>query len=712
MSRLFTATSMQIDAIQIIRDYINANLVICSSSTIGTVKDFLSRDLFESYLQIPLYIRGPMELSAQVYFDKGPYESTSKKNKSKCLCYLVRHTTSCLLSEPHPTFSLPDVYLPLPMLPIVHCVDLQPILTVDADEGGKRKIRETGSRYVVQDVPFSTTNSSHLRTAVNKVKNVLKASLNDVIGVDMPIRQHQILQVVAEQILSEIQEDSYPTLKREMIESFLLYIKDLKKYGIDDKHQRSHIVDLLASILPMDTIAYKHSQLKALLEVGDKLVDRARCKRKQFRDITQIEREAKETALMIHTEKTITSTCSSAAMAAIGTVTMTIVDDELDDGNRVDTTEEAPESSDSEQSTESTTEDTKEQSKTPIAVNAYIRRKQRRRKHVNPYKNMFFSNERKDRKDKIEQGVVTDFTHNCSMFCRLDTGLHNQRKLIENKDDNTTSYHSLLVRCMSNEDAYPLFLQSRQYSDWQIKHTSSHFSDGKEIFVTPTIKLSSFLSRICPCVVDATMQSCANVPIVDFNNLLKAFCHFLDSKSAKLSKERCAARGCTECSNNVLRESCKTITTLMKSCLCPKTSYPQISSQPRDIGTEEEAENANIESANEQLRYTKEEARLGGAIESSKRSKIMPQLNTIKGSDYSGHFSIHSNACCTGKCHNCLGIATIFGEQCCTSIIDENENQMFDVWKFLPVPRGKIFQKEAGFVFYYCFIDITHVLEL
>jgi hypothetical protein len=103
---------------------------------------------------------------------------------------------------------------------------------------------------------------------------------------------------------------------------------------------------------------------------------------------------------------------------------------------------------------------------------------------------------------------------------------------------------------------------------------------------------------------------------------------------------------------------------------------------------------------------------LGGAIESSKRSKIMPQLNTIKGSDYSGHFSIHSNACCTGKCHNCLGIATIFGEHCCTSIIDENENQMFDVWKFLPVPRGKSFQKEAGFVFYCCFIDITHVLEL
>jgi len=116
MSHQFTATTTQIESIQIIREYISGCIVENPRAVIQkTVKELWSIEQFESYQQIPISIRGAMEFSAKIVFDKGSYESTSSKKKDKRLC------SDTGFSGTSPPFSLPDVYLPVLLLePIPH----------------------------------------------------------------------------------------------------------------------------------------------------------------------------------------------------------------------------------------------------------------------------------------------------------------------------------------------------------------------------------------------------------------------------------------------------------------------------------------------------------------------------------------------------------------------------------------------------------------
>jgi hypothetical protein len=89
MSHQFTATSTQIQAVQILRDYINRSLGESSNTIIDkAVKELWTLEQFESY---QVSIRNAMELTAQVYFDKGPYKSNSAKRKDRRLCSLMGH---------------------------------------------------------------------------------------------------------------------------------------------------------------------------------------------------------------------------------------------------------------------------------------------------------------------------------------------------------------------------------------------------------------------------------------------------------------------------------------------------------------------------------------------------------------------------------------------------------------------------------------------
>ena len=212
MAEDFSPNPLQIAAVAILRDCIEQlpkqhtdNPVLVAVNSIWTL------ELYSSYMTIPLRTRKAMESEAGISFDGGTFDGPTKKKAEKYIVILVQDSQAML---PHKKFLIPGTSIP-------------------------PQISGTKRRNTVDDVPYIDKNSGHLCHAVATLKHAVQSSLDSIVGSDMPRRQCQVLQATIDSIIGELEENSHSTIKRAMLVSCFEYIENLRKFGKDDKKQRS-----------------------------------------------------------------------------------------------------------------------------------------------------------------------------------------------------------------------------------------------------------------------------------------------------------------------------------------------------------------------------------------------------------------------------------------------------------------------------------------
>ena len=657
------------------------------------VKELWSVEDHTAYMSIPLQHRNHIEFIAGISICGAMFDGSKSKKKDK--------TLSFILGASFPDSTCTGRVLPQYLPPFVVSAP-QPAFT-------------RPSSYTVEDKKF--LDKVYLQKHIDKVAEDLQHSLNTHLGINMPIRQEQVARAVIDNLFP--QEAQY--LEHQMFTAYIDYIDQFKEYGIDDKNQLNHIMLIAAAAFPPAYIAAKgQSKVFAKLCLGTKLGKKVMNRRAEFEGIVEKRRqELQNTSIISLSGCTgdimkgitgISNNTSNSSSSNSNRNTGHSLDDRVQTTNNINMTRDdrlaqsdnfAEYSSDSssESSSDAQRDDDsvniQDSTDTPIIAvigNAVKKRKIPVAKIPNPFFSLFKAFKRKKRLGYISYAIVREFCHNTPEYARLDTALLPNGKQIECPDTHQVTLHKLLVRQMSNMDAYEkLFLTSQLYKDWQDQNSYMQYVDGVNIRKYPSIGWRAFQTRVCPCVIDPPLRSCANVPQVNFQQALESLLFLENLKSSKDARDSC---DCVECKEQYLLKACKSIRIFEETCLCPAKVYEDLSSIPRDVGTQQDAEDANASYATTKSLERRDAASLSTVLMPIQRARIVGQYNKVVHTDFQGKFKISPRACGTGYCGDC-GYLNLIGNDMCRAVIESNSSSLIKVKRFADIPRGSGMQSEV-----------------
>lgn len=283
-------------------------------------------------------------------------------------------------------------------------------------------------------------------------------------------------------------------------------------------------------------------------------------------------------------------------------------------------------------------------------------------KRTNPYAIFFKSIKNTTRRDRIGGAVVEQFCHNTPAFAWLDTGNLHAKVLIRN-DDDTASYHHVLVKQMTTKEALPLFLASSGWKDYVAHHTYTYIKNNVQTERLPTMSLRLFQYLICPCVQSGKQRSCANALIVDLSNGMKALATALNHPTVKSKLEKCIREGCFLHQQQNAENAHRSVKDMQKFLFCQASEYADLTTTTA-VGElssvcDQEAENIEMVSSKLAEKGLQNQGR-GAEMKSRESRKTLRQPKAVRRFGYRGGFRTISHDCANFNCQKC-GLKRLFG---------------------------------------------------
>lgn len=552
------------------------------------------------------------------------------------------------------------------------------------------------SKYVKPKFYNKSEKTYNKKYVAIKSQALLKTVLEDVdqkVGLNQVDKAIQYVKDVMNKAITKISQTD-ETINNDfeiaITHAIFDFFSKMRKYGVEHELQKHHLNTIATACFPLDKLNNRPFRCWFAFTFGIGARKLRKCiERRELFD-TIVQQEIQSRALKEKNE-------SENSKIVIDNPNVFLIDKNEKEDLKTETLKNpepslsASSSSSSLASLNEDMEDPKNVQESSGGISHATKPKQEKRINIfNCIDGLFKPEDKKKRSDYIPYSWVRDWCHTDSRFASIDTNLRNASKLIFDPDTESTIFHDVRVKHMTAEKAYSeLFLNSEYYKTLRERHARKSSSNGITFMKKPTIGLSTFLDRVCPCCVEPTQRSCANVPIVELSNALKTAKFLLGLEIVKSAMDTC---NCMFCKHPLSSQSFNGISNLKKLLLCEERTHEDLSYRPRSSISREAAYTQNEELAAKKISCEKSQSK--GKLTNPHKPMRLPK--SIKHSDFMGSFRIEQYKCTHWSCRECGGVDSFFDLDNECKIWLCNDHLQVKVALYKTVPRGNGVQKELS----------------
>jgi hypothetical protein len=534
-----------------------------------------------------------------------------------------------------------------------HNDPLADVDVVDMDESTSAgALAKRSLVYTKKDKKYKHT---ALYTCGSLVQQDIEASLLLHVGRDKPTRTAQVLQHAYFRTMRKVAPGSKPEYEHGVVESIREYARGMNTHGVKDKQQLHHLRLLAASTINTTTMSTNAARFRKFFGFGKARANQAFEQRDAFDRIVARGDEALREAKARDTGIDVGNHVDGLASAGNANAARDVDDDgsSSEESDPSDDGSEAKSDTSSVVVSESGDEDGVIVADCPTVIVA------KNAKRWNPFEEIWAYLGRKRNKNYLLYAPVREFCHGTSACATVDTSRFGGRKLIEDPDDNSFSYHHLRTKLMPTDEAYQLFLKSDIWAAYQKDHEYWGILGGLRALKKPTMSLRAFQIRFCPCLIDVGASVCANSKVVDMNNALKAVQTMMSYACVQKAVADCR---CGDCGTDKWREAYTSVRAMQDLVMCDQRDYHEFSYLPLTSDTRASIEAKNVAAATTKAKTASARQAAQGNSMAAKKSKPERQSSAIQGSQFLGQFRLHTYKCPRGECDQPeCGLSKYFG---------------------------------------------------